>query len=104
MELTLVDVAAFVAFIAAVVGISLYVSRKEDNTEDYFLAGRRLTWGLIGFSLRDVRGGVRARIVPPCPRGGGPPAAPFNTCPFDWKPCGLRSGGLLRAVCGGHGG
>ena len=51
MELTLVDVAAFVAFIAAVVGISLYVSRKEDNTEDYFLAGRRLTWGLIGFSL-----------------------------------------------------
>ena len=34
-----------------VVSISLYASRKEDNSEDYFLAGRKLTWWLIGFSL-----------------------------------------------------
>jgi SSS family solute:Na+ symporter len=45
------DVVTFVAFLAAVIGISLYVSRKEENEEDYFLAGRKLTWGLIGFSL-----------------------------------------------------
>ena len=51
MVLSPFDIVTFVAFIAAVVGISLYVSRKEETQEDYFLAGRRLTWGLIGFSL-----------------------------------------------------
>jgi len=51
MELTLVDVASFCLFIAVVIGVSLYASRKEDTGEDYFLAGRRLTWWLIGFSL-----------------------------------------------------
>ena len=51
MELTLFDLITFVGFIAVVVGVSLYASRKEDSSEDYFLAGRRLTWGLIGFSL-----------------------------------------------------
>ena len=51
MELTALDLITFVGFIAVVVGVSLYASRKEDSSEDYFLAGRRLTWGLIGFSL-----------------------------------------------------
>lgn len=45
------DIAAFVAFLAFVVGVSLYVSRREEDEEDYFLAGRKLTWPLIGFSL-----------------------------------------------------
>ncbi len=40
-----------VAFIALVVGVSLYQGRKEETSEDYFLAGRNLTWWLIGFSL-----------------------------------------------------
>ena len=51
MGFTLLDTVSFVAFIVFVVGISLYASRKEDNSEDYFLAGRRLTWWLIGISL-----------------------------------------------------
>lgn len=51
MGFTLLDTVSFVAFIALVVGISLYASRKEDNSEDYFLAGRKLTWWLIGISL-----------------------------------------------------
>ena len=51
MGFTLLDTVSFVAFIVFVVGISLYASRKEDNSEDYFLAGRRLTWWLIGVSL-----------------------------------------------------
>ncbi|HEX9658737.1 MAG TPA: solute:sodium symporter family transporter [Rhodothermales bacterium] len=45
------DIVAFVGFIGLVIGVSLYASRKEDSEEDYFLAGRRLTWWLIGFSL-----------------------------------------------------
>ncbi len=51
MALSPFDIITFIAFLAAVVGVSLYMSRKEDSEEDYFLAGRRLTWGLIGFSL-----------------------------------------------------
>jgi len=51
MELTLLDVVTFAAFIAAVVGVSLYASRRENSSEDYFLAGRQLGWCLIGFSL-----------------------------------------------------
>lgn len=52
MELTGIDVAAFVLFIAFVIGVSLYASREKDSSdESYFLAGRKLTWWLIGFSL-----------------------------------------------------
>ncbi len=42
MQLTLFDVFAFAAFICFVIIVSLYASRKEDTTEDYFLAGRGL--------------------------------------------------------------
>lgn len=51
MKLTAFDLTAFVVFIAVVIGISLYASRKEETSEDYFLAGRGLSWWLIGFSL-----------------------------------------------------
>jgi SSS family solute:Na+ symporter len=51
MTLNWFDVFAFVAFIAFVIGISLYASRHEKTDEDYFLAGRKLSWWLIGFSL-----------------------------------------------------
>jgi len=51
VELSTLDVVTFVGFIAVVVGVSLYASRREVSSEDYFLAGRKLTWGLIGFSL-----------------------------------------------------
>ena len=51
MELSYWDGLAFVLFLAAVVGISIYASRKEETSEDYFLAGRNLSWWLIGFSL-----------------------------------------------------
>ncbi len=51
MTLTAFDVITFAAFIIVVVAISLYASRREESSEDYFLAGRKLTWWLIGFSL-----------------------------------------------------
>ena len=51
MHLGLVDVLTFVAFVVLVVGVSLWASRREQTSEDYFLAGRKLTWWLIGFSL-----------------------------------------------------
>lgn len=51
MQLTWIDLVAFGAFIVFVVGVSLYASRGEEDSEDYFLAGRNLSWSLIGFSL-----------------------------------------------------
>ncbi|MCH7573124.1 MAG: carboxypeptidase regulatory-like domain-containing protein [Planctomycetes bacterium] len=51
MNLTYIDLIAFGAFLAVVVGVSLYAGRRERTSEDYFLAGRTLTWWLIGVSL-----------------------------------------------------
>ncbi len=50
------DIVVFVAFVASVIFIGLYMSRDEDTggekgASDYFLAGRGLTWWLVGFSL-----------------------------------------------------
>jgi SSS family solute:Na+ symporter len=51
MSLHPVDLAIFVAFIIAVVAIGIFTSRHEKDSESYFLAGRGLSWWLIGFSL-----------------------------------------------------
>ncbi len=52
----IVDIIVFIAFVAAVLFVGLYKSKGEDThgeegAADYFLAGRGLTWWLIGFSL-----------------------------------------------------
>jgi SSS family solute:Na+ symporter len=51
-----IDIVVFAAFIATVIGVGLYKSRgeathSEHGASDYFLAGRGLSWWLIGFSL-----------------------------------------------------
>jgi len=51
MEFGPIDVITFIGFMLAVVVISLYAGRREKTGADYFLAGRTLTWPLIGFSL-----------------------------------------------------
>ncbi len=51
MQLSIVDIITFCAFFVIVIGISLYKSRDEETSEDYFLAGRGLGFWLIGFSL-----------------------------------------------------
>lgn len=45
------DLIIFFAFVIAVVSLGLLKSRHEKSSEDYFLAGRTLSWWLIGFSL-----------------------------------------------------
>ncbi len=50
-ELYKADMIVFLAFVAAVVTVGLLKSRKGKTSEDYFLAGRGLSWWLIGFSL-----------------------------------------------------
>lgn len=51
MHFSAMDIIIFFAFIISVVSIGILKSRKEKTGEDYFLAGRGLTWWLIGFSL-----------------------------------------------------
>ncbi len=57
MELIgILDILVFVAFVAAVLVIGLWMSKGEETAsehgaQDYFLAGRKLTWWLVGFSL-----------------------------------------------------
>ena len=51
MTLSTLDIAVFLGFIAAVIATGILKSRHEKTSEDYFLAGRGLSWWLIGFSL-----------------------------------------------------
>lgn len=51
MSFTAIDYVAFVGYIIGVVIFAMYMSRREETSEDYFLAGRKLTWFLIGISL-----------------------------------------------------
>ncbi|MFU8812706.1 MAG: sodium:solute symporter [Balneolaceae bacterium] len=50
-SLHLIDMIVIVVYIVVIVWIGIWVSRNTDDTADYFLAGRSLTWYLIGFSL-----------------------------------------------------
>jgi len=47
----IIDVIIFLAFVVAVISVGLWKSRGERDSEGYFLAGRGLSWWLIGFSL-----------------------------------------------------
>jgi SSS family solute:Na+ symporter len=51
MGLSLLDVIIFLAFFGVVVGVSMYKSRKEETSEDFFLASRGLLWPFVGLSL-----------------------------------------------------
>jgi len=51
MDLNFFDTAFFLAFIGAVVAFSMFKSRRERTSEDYFLASRGLVWPLIGLSI-----------------------------------------------------
>jgi len=50
-ELALADILVIIAYVVVILAIGFRVSRRTATTEDYFLAGRSLTWPLIGFSL-----------------------------------------------------
>ena len=51
MVLSYLDITVFGVFVIAVLAIGVFMSRGEKDSESYFLAGRGLTWWLIGFSL-----------------------------------------------------
>lgn len=46
-----IDITIVIVYLLFVVLLGLYFGSKHKDAEDYFLAGRSLTWPLIGFSL-----------------------------------------------------
>ena len=50
-NMRILDWAVFGVYFAGVVGFALYQSRKNVGIEGYFLANRRLPWGVIGLSV-----------------------------------------------------
>ena len=50
-RLATVDVVVMVAYLVGIVALGLWAARRQRTEEDYFLAGRSLTWPLIGASL-----------------------------------------------------
>ena len=52
IQLTAVDAAIFAVYIIAILALGIYASRKGQRTKrDYFLAGDRLPWWMIGASI-----------------------------------------------------
>lgn len=51
MEFGILDIVVFVVFVVSVITVGMLKSRREQTSEDYFLASRGLSWWLIGFSL-----------------------------------------------------
>ena len=49
--LTPFDLFIFFAFLVIVIALGMWKGRKENDSKDYFLAGRALPWWLIGISL-----------------------------------------------------
>ena len=50
-ELHPVDLSIIIAYALLMIGLGLYFGRQHDDATDYFLAGRRMVWPLIGISL-----------------------------------------------------
>lgn len=45
------DISVIIVYIVFVVWLGFYLGKKHENAEDYFLAGRSMTWFFIGVSL-----------------------------------------------------
>lgn len=50
-NLPMLDAGIISAYLLFVIILGFYFGSKHQNAEDYFLAGRNLTWPIIGFSL-----------------------------------------------------
>lgn len=51
LPIHIVDLSIIVAYFVAVAGIGVFVARRTHGGDDLFLAGRKLVWPVIGFSL-----------------------------------------------------
>ncbi len=47
----LIDYSVVIVYLAALVAMGVYFSRREKSTDDFFLAGRRIPWWAAGMSI-----------------------------------------------------
>ncbi|MDX1578488.1 MAG: sodium:solute symporter [Gemmatimonadota bacterium] len=50
-QLAAPDFAMVALYVVFIIALGFYFAKRTETTDDYFLAGRSLTWWLIGFSL-----------------------------------------------------
>lgn len=50
-RLSNIDLTVIIIYFIAMMALGIGLSRKSEGAGDYFLAGRSMTWGVIGFSL-----------------------------------------------------
>jgi len=50
-QLAAPDLVMVLVYVVFIVGLGFHFAKRTETTDDYFLAGRSLTWWLIGFSL-----------------------------------------------------
>lgn len=50
-QLATLDLVMVLLYVVFIIGLGFHFARRTKTTDDYFLAGRSLTWWLIGFSL-----------------------------------------------------
>ena len=79
--LTTLDITVVALYALVIFGIGLYFSRRTEDGEDYFLAGRSLTWGLIGISLLASNIGSQSLIGMAGEAYGGIGLAVYN---YEW--------------------
>ncbi|MEX0331823.1 MAG: sodium/solute symporter [Puniceicoccaceae bacterium] len=51
INLSTIDIIVFITYVVALLGIGAYVSYRHRKSGDYFLGGRSMKWGNIGFSI-----------------------------------------------------
>ena len=49
--MSVLDWLVIAAYLAGTIGLGLWLSRKQENLEDYFLGGRAIPWWAALFSL-----------------------------------------------------
>lgn len=81
MDLSWIDLTAFFVFLAFVIAVSLYAGRGDETGEDYFLAGRDLTWPLIGLSL--IASNISTEQIVGM-AGGGVATAGLAIASYEW--------------------
>jgi len=80
------DYLALIGYLVVIVGIGAYFSRRENSTEDYFLAGRRVPWWAAALSIFSTHLSAVTFM--------GIPAAAFKT---DWVTILINLGIILVA-------
>ncbi|MGD8427490.1 MAG: sodium:solute symporter [Balneolaceae bacterium] len=81
-ELSYIDIAIVLGYIIGVLILGFYFGAKHEDAEDYFLAGRNLTWPLIGFSL--FASNISSNSIIGLTGSGYAEGAGFSVYSYEW--------------------